>query len=51
MSIGKAKTVIEVMLCLLAWLAGGPIGVTTVVTAVVFGAILQWMLGRISWES
>lgn len=44
MSIGMAKTIVEILLCLLAYIVGGPLGVTTIVTAIVFGPILQFFL-------
>lgn len=44
MSIGMAKVVVEVLLCLFAYLVGGPLGVTTIITAVLFGPILQFYL-------
>jgi len=42
--IGRAKTIVEITLCIIACLIGGPIGITTFITAVLFGPILQGML-------
>lgn len=44
MSIAVAKTIVEAILCVVAFLIGGPIGITTFITAFVFGFILQRML-------
>lgn len=41
MQIGKAKTIVEIALCISAYLIGGPIGITTFITAILFGPILQ----------
>lgn len=45
-SVRKAKTVVEISLCTLALLVGGPIGVTTFTTAFLFGLILQKILEK-----
>lgn len=47
LSVRAAKTIVEVANCLLAVAAGGPIGVATVLTAFLFGPILQFFLGPV----
>lgn len=45
LSVRAAKTIVEVTLCILGFLIGGPIGITTVTTAILFGPILQIFIG------
>lgn len=48
LSIGKAKTASEVLFCLSALCVSGPVGVTTLVTAFLFGPILQVFYSKIT---
>jgi len=44
MSIKRARTIIEVIVALLGWLLGGPIGVGTVVIALLLGQLVHYTL-------
>jgi uncharacterized membrane protein YczE len=46
-SVRVTKTAVEVGLCVLAFLFGGPIGITTVLTAVLYGPLLQGFMNKL----
>jgi uncharacterized membrane protein YczE len=41
-SLRRARSTIEIFVVLLGWLLGGPIGVGTVIFALVIGPCVQW---------
>ncbi|SCP97261.1 YczE/YyaS/YitT family protein [Anaerobium acetethylicum] len=41
LSVRKAKIIVDVIFCILAFVVGGPLGPATVITAALFGPILQ----------
>ncbi|BFL45526.1 hypothetical protein C3B58_13755 [Lactonifactor longoviformis] len=47
LSIRVTKTSVEIGLCTLAFLFGGPIGIATILTAVLYGPLLQGFMNRL----
>jgi uncharacterized protein len=43
-SLKKARTIIEIIAALAGWLLGGPVGIGTVIVAIVIGQIVQYSL-------
>lgn len=46
-SIGVSKTICEALFCILAGCFSGPVGITTIITALLFGPLLQFFYLRI----